>query len=38
MKRSESPLFFLLALWVICIGLVALFWWALMAFLARNHG
>ncbi len=37
MKKSESPLFFLLALWVLCIVLVAVIWWALAAFVARNR-
>jgi hypothetical protein len=38
MKKPENPLFFLLALWLICIALVAVLWWALAAFLARYRG
>ena len=35
MKKSENPLFFLLALWLVCIALAGLIWWALAAFIAH---
>ncbi len=38
MKKPENPAFFLLVLWLLCIALVALMWYALAAFVAHNGG
>ncbi len=38
MKKPENPVFFLLVLWLLCIALVALMWYALAAFVARYRG
>jgi hypothetical protein len=35
-KKPESPMFFLLALWAICIGFVVLVWYLLTTFVADH--